>query len=121
MSYQPIQQLDPIPEDRDADSSETDMEFGKSESDETLSFLRWKRSGEAHARWALSRRRPDNNCVGVTSCLIPWIINLILAISLVSVVWKFDSEPTVSHLPPKDLLYSECQQDCTERASSVGD
>lgn len=107
MSYQPIQQLDPIPEDRDADGNDNDMAYAKAEADETLSFLRWRRSGGAHSRWALSRRRSESGCMGLTSCLIPWIINMILAICLVSVVWKLDSEPTVSHLPPKDLLYSK--------------
>lgn len=100
MSFQPIQQLDPIPEDRD------DMEYAKAESNESLSFLRWRRNGEAHTTWALSRNRSEHGCMGLTSCLIPWIINMILAVCLVSVVWKLDSEPTVSHLPPKDLLYS---------------
>lgn len=115
MSYQPIQQLDPIPQDRDADGSENGMEFAKAESDETLSFVRWRRSGEAHARWAMARHQPKSGCMGLASCLLPWIINMILAICLVSVVWKLDAEPTVSHLPPKDLLYSTSRRNMNRK------
>lgn len=103
-TYRPIKQLDPIPDEREVDSSEPDMDFGKAEAEETLSFLRWRRSGEAHARWALSRGHSKTGCMGAAVCLIPWIINMILAVCLVSVVWKLDDEP--SHFPAKDLLYS---------------
>lgn len=101
------------------------MESGKNwkaESDQMLSFFRHRRSRVAHTRWAhVSGGRCENNCLGVTLRLIPWIINLILAVSMVSMVWKFDSELNASHLPPKDLLYSESKSIALNHIRQVTD
>lgn len=103
MSYLPIRQLDPRPQDMDAE------EFGHADSEDAMSFVRWRREHlYARAKRTLPRRPCSHGCVSVIACLIPWIINMILAVCLVSVVWKLDSESSVSHFPPRDLLYSKC-------------
>lgn len=110
MSYEPLETPDRVAVDAGAegiDGSETDFEAGKKDSDETLSFLRWKLKGDApnsNPARSLSKRGADR-LLAATCSLLPWIINLILMISLIILAWKLHTpNPCV---PGSDLMYSK--------------
>ncbi|ROW15314.1 hypothetical protein VPNG_03062 [Cytospora leucostoma] len=87
--------------------SDTEIETGQFEVDESTSFLgqkledRVRYSGRAIPHGGLSTITP------LIVTLIPWVINFILMIALVSLSWKtVDSRMSTSHQPPTDLMYT---------------
>lgn len=118
MAYLPIKNdrssLEATPETKESDlgdGSDTDVESDQVDTYESTSFVkRWCRAG---IPWPSSNRsqrrtRDDAAIAPLISSLIPWVINLILAVTLVSLSWKKgDTTPSRSHLPPTDLLWSK--------------
>lgn len=119
MDYSPIKNdrpsLETVPEESKevdlGDGSDTDIESGQADADETTSFVRrWTRVGIPRiSRNRPQRRARDNTTTApLIGSLVPWVINLVLAIALVSLLWKKgDTTRSTSHLPPADLLWSE--------------
>jgi len=105
MSYLPIKNerssLEMIPELKEVDlgdRSGSDVESGQADADETTSFMR--RGGSVSipqfSRNRTERRARDESATALLIIsLIPWVINLILAIALVSLSYKKpDTKPT---------------------------
>lgn len=112
--------LDPVPEAPEielegAEGSETDVDSGKA-SDETLSFLRWKLKGDAQnsnpAR-DFYRKGATRCLLGATCSLLPWIINLVLALVVVILAVRLQAKPALSKSEiPTDVLYSASPVSC---------
>lgn len=87
------------------EGSDTDIETGHYDAEESSSFLGRKlKDGETNPGGTLSTSTP------FITTLIPWVINLILTIALVSLSWKTTDlrrASTTSHQPPPDLMFSE--------------
>ncbi|ROW02159.1 hypothetical protein VSDG_02340 [Cytospora chrysosperma] len=92
---------------RQTEGGDTDIIRGQSDADESSSFLDRKlKDGERYSR----RTRPQrikSVSTPLMVTLVPWVINFILAIALVSLSWKTASSRTpTSHQPPTDLMYA---------------
>lgn len=118
MPYE-VDRLDTVPEEPEiemqgsGEGSETDVESGK-DSDETLSFLRWKLKGDApniNPARDFYRRGAARYCMAGTCSLFPWILNLVLAllVVLLAVRIQFAKPVVVSEksIIPTDVLYCE--------------
>lgn len=123
--------LDPVSEQPEiemegGDGNDTDIESGKV-SDETLSFLRWKLQGDVpntNPARDFYRRGAARCCATATCNILPWIINFVLAILVVTLAMQLESEKILV-MPkgdevPMDVIYSECLHNLwKETASSV--
>jgi hypothetical protein len=91
-----------------AEGGDTDIERGQSDADESSSFLDRKlKDGERHSRRTRFQRSLSVSTPFIVT-LVPWVINFILTIALVSLSWETASSRTsTSHQPPMDLMYSE--------------
>lgn len=119
MSYGPVKQLESVPEEPEeeiGDGSETDIELAKADNctspvDETLSFLGGKRKGAGGIQNSnparVLARRGAGYCLHAMCSVMPWIINMILAVLVVVLALKLNSEARGSHLPPTDMMYSK--------------
>lgn len=118
MAYSPIKNdrssLETVPESKEVDlgeGSDTEIESAQTDPDESTPFVkRWPGVGILRLPRNRSQRRArdDQPIAPLISSLIPWVINLILAIALVSLSWKRgDLTTSASHLPPTDLLWSK--------------
>lgn len=115
MPYE-VTSLAPVPEepeielDGGEEGSETDVESGKA-SDETLSFLRWKLKGNvqnSNPARDFYKKGAGRYCLAAACTLLPWIINFILAITVVALSVGLQSKEAASKNEiPKDVLYSE--------------
>lgn len=119
MAYSPIKNdrtsLETVPESKEVDldeGSDTEIESAQADADESTPFVkRWPGVGILRVSRNRSQRRArdDQPIAPLINSLIPWVINLILAIALVSLSWKRgDLTTSRSHLPPTDLLWSKC-------------
>lgn len=115
MPYHPLkdtkESLEKIPEMRGFESvegSDTDFETGQFDADESSSlFGRKLKDRERHSQRALPKRALSASTPLIVT-LIPWIINFVLTIALVSLSWKTaSSRISTSHQPPTDLMYSK--------------
>lgn len=118
MAYSPIKNdrysLETVPKSKEVDldeGSDTEIESAQADADESTPFVkRWPGVGILRLSRNQSRRRArdDQPTAPLINSLIPWVINLILAIALVSLSWKRGGLTTSgSHLPPTDLLWSK--------------
>lgn len=121
MSYEPIKDLEPVPEeveDKERESREigveTDVFFSPCAADETLSFLDWNRSADSDSQKNTNPARMSLYNMGASRgitifcVLLPWIICLILVVEVAVLAWKLDSaSKSTSSLPPADVMYSE--------------
>lgn len=122
-----VDRLDTVPEEPEIEMqgggevSETDVESGK-DSDETLSFLRWKLKGDVpntNPARDFYRRGAARYCVAGTCSLLPWILNIVLALLVVLLFIRLQvAKPVVvseKSAVPTDVLYSESLCRSTER------
>lgn len=120
MAYSPIKNdrssLETVPESKEVDlgeGSDTEIESAQADADadESTPFVKpWPGVGILRvSRNRFPRRaRDDQPIAPLISSLIPWVINLILAIALISLSWRRgDLKTSGSHLPPTDLLWSK--------------
>lgn len=116
MSYK-VKHLDPVAEEpeieMEAEGTETDADTGKA-SDETLSFLRWKLTGDvpnSNPAQHFYKKGAARYFFSATCSLLPWIINFILAITVVVLAVRLASQKSLdfyeANLIPQDMLYSE--------------
>lgn len=114
-----VDRLDTVPEEPEiemqggGEGSETDVESGK-DSDETLSFLRWKLKGDVpnvNPARDFYRRGAARYCIAGTCGILPWIVNIVLALLVVLLSIRLQStKPVVvseKSAVPTDILYSE--------------
>lgn len=89
--------------------SDTEIETAQFDVDESTSFLGQKLEDRArHSGRATPPQGGLSTITPLVVTLIPWVINFILMIALVSLSWKtVDSRMSTSHQPPTDLMYSE--------------
>lgn len=123
MSYE-VSVLDPVPEEPEielegGEGSETEVESGKA-SDETLSFLRWKIKGDAQnsnpAR-NFYKKGASRYCLAATCSLLPWILNLVLAVVVVALAVRLESKTSMSKgVVPTDVMYSEFARLCKQES-----
>lgn len=111
-----VDRLDTVPEEPEIElreGSETDVESGK-DSDETLSFLRWKLQGDvpnSNPARDFYRRGAARYCIAGTCGLLPWVLNVILASLVVLLSIRLQSAKPVdvseTSAVTTDVLFSE--------------
>lgn len=114
MSYE-VNSLDPVPEETEIEMEggediETDVESGKT-LDETLSFLRRKLRGDvqnSNPAREFYKKGAARYFFAAMCNLLPWIVNLILAIIVVVLAFKLEAKTAMSKSQiPTDVIYSE--------------
>ncbi|KUI68419.1 hypothetical protein VM1G_04649 [Cytospora mali] len=117
MSYHPVQNTE-------HDGSDTDIETGKFDTVGSSSSFGWKPGDKYEERH--SGRFPSQEGLSASApfivTLIPWIINFILTIALVSLSWKTAesrTSATVSRQPATDLMYSLASDQIEYRVEST--